>query len=107
MTSTTGHGQQQPLVLSSLCICVLLQEEDIVSWDGDELNRIHNLHVREFKDMAVSQAPVGSELCQLQLLIAIRTRLSFHAVCCCIDSTAHQLVAQQYHHSLAYSQLRL
>lgn len=32
---------------------LLLQEEDIISWDSDELNRIHNLHIREFQDIAV------------------------------------------------------
>lgn len=33
----------------------MLQEEDVVSWDSDELNRIHNLHIREFQDIAVRQ----------------------------------------------------
>lgn len=26
----------------------------MLSWDSDELTRIHNLHIREFKDVAVS-----------------------------------------------------
>lgn len=30
------------------------QEEDVLSWDSDELNRVHNLHMREFTNLQVS-----------------------------------------------------
>jgi hypothetical protein len=30
------------------------QDEDVLSWDSDELTRIHNLHMREFTNLEVS-----------------------------------------------------
>lgn len=45
----TPHNTPQPTTSN-----IKQQEEDVMSWDGDELTRIHNLHVREFKDLGVS-----------------------------------------------------
>lgn len=66
-----------------------------MAWDSDELNRIHNLHVREFKDIAVGAAG-GTRSCTHR-----RTRMASLPLClpscpsCSSNSTQQQLIAQE------------
>lgn len=65
--------------VSHVSLPVLLQEDDIISWDSDELNRIHNLHVREFKDIAVRRQRCA--LCRQATLSLVPVCLPAPAAC--------------------------
>lgn len=54
------HHKYHTSTVPRLSYSLLLQEDDIISWDSDELNRIHNLHIRDFKDIAVSCVWAGT-----------------------------------------------
>lgn len=66
-----------------------------MSWDGDELNRIHNLHVREFKDIAVGQTVLQKfRVGEVPAAAALsHVVLGFSVVICCSKTAQHSTAA--------------